>query len=36
MRLLLLIATYDDTICNESQMFEQADSRLYEDKNRNE
>jgi diguanylate cyclase (GGDEF)-like protein len=30
------IATYDDTICNESQMFEQADSRLYEDKNRNE
>jgi len=30
------IATYDDTICNELQMFEQADSRLYEDKNRNE
>ena len=26
------IATYDDTICNESQMFEQADYRLYEDK----
>jgi hypothetical protein len=31
-----MLATYDGTICNESQMFEQADSGLYEDKNRNE